>query len=277
MNFDKAKAAFNGYLTDYDLNDAKVRLKIVHTHQVILLCEFISKALGLGNEDIELAKLIALLHDIARFDQVKRFSHFVDAGICDHADAGIKILFETSRIRDFISDDCYDNIILKAIWNHNKYEIEEGLDGKELLHCKIIRDADKLDNFRVKAEDDFEDIASITKRSLENGSISDEVFIDFMACRQIAAHKRKTDLDFWVSIIAFVFDINFACSFEYIREKSYVNVLIDRIEYQNEEVQNKMEQIRKCATQHMARRLRASGLGAETSKGGESTCWNYTA
>lgn len=41
-------------------------------------------------------------------------------------------------------------------YNHNKFEIEENLNDMELLHCKIIRNADKLDNFRVKQDDDFE-------------------------------------------------------------------------------------------------------------------------
>ena len=39
----------------------------------------------------------------------------------------------------------YDEIIKKAIHNHNKLLIEEGLTKEEELFCKIIRDADKLD------------------------------------------------------------------------------------------------------------------------------------
>ena len=54
--------------------------------------------------------------------------------------------------------DQYDNIIKKAIYNHNKYKIEENLNDVELLHRKIIRDADKLDNFRVKETEHFSNI-----------------------------------------------------------------------------------------------------------------------
>ena len=64
-------------------------------------------------------------------------------------------MFQNNLIRKFIDDDKYDEIISKAIYNHNKYKIQEGLNEIELLQCKIIRDADKLDNFRVKEKDNF--------------------------------------------------------------------------------------------------------------------------
>ena len=73
----------------------------------------------------------------------------------EHAEFGTKVLFQNNLIRKFIDDDKYDEIISKAIYNHNKYKIQEGLSEIELLQCKIIRDADKLDNFRVKEKDNF--------------------------------------------------------------------------------------------------------------------------
>ena len=48
-------------------------------------------------------------------------------------------------LRRFVENDKDDELIIKAVRNHNKYKIEEGLNERELLHAKIIRDADKLD------------------------------------------------------------------------------------------------------------------------------------
>ena len=76
----------------------------------------------------------------------------------EHAEFGVKVLFEDNLITKFIEDRKYDNIISKAIYNHNKFKIEDNLNDIELLHCKIIRDADKIDNFRVKQDDKFEDM-----------------------------------------------------------------------------------------------------------------------
>ncbi len=149
IDFSKALKSFKEYLKDYDLEDGNIKLKVKHTYEVVNKSEYIAKGLNLDEENIQLAKLIGLLHDIGRFEQVKQTNDFLDNKGFDHADYGVKVLFEENLIRKFVEDNKYDNIIKKAIYNHNKYQIEEGLDEDELLHCKIIRDADKLDNFRV--------------------------------------------------------------------------------------------------------------------------------
>ena len=76
MDFTKAAHAFQEYLKDYDQNNDKVKLKIVHTYGVVRQAEEISRRKKLCPEDIELAKIIALLHDIGRFEQLKRFDSF---------------------------------------------------------------------------------------------------------------------------------------------------------------------------------------------------------
>ena len=111
--------------------------------------EYIATNLGLTEEEIQVAKLIALLHDIGRFEQVKLTEGFIDNNHFDHADYGAEILFKGNMIRKFIDENKYDEIIKKAIYNHNKLKIEKDLDEKQKLHCQIIRDADKLDNFRA--------------------------------------------------------------------------------------------------------------------------------
>ena len=56
-----------------------------------------------------------------------------------------KHLLLIKDIRKYIENDKYDEIIRKAIKNHNKFEIEKRLTEKELIFAKIIRDADKID------------------------------------------------------------------------------------------------------------------------------------
>ena len=63
-DFDVAKAAFEVYLDEYDRADDKIHLKIVHTYGVVDAAEDIARRMGLGEEDVQLAKLIGLLHDI---------------------------------------------------------------------------------------------------------------------------------------------------------------------------------------------------------------------
>ena len=55
-DFDAAKAAFEAYLDEYDRADDKIHLKIVHTYGVVDAAEDIARRMGLGEEDVQLAK-----------------------------------------------------------------------------------------------------------------------------------------------------------------------------------------------------------------------------
>lgn len=253
INFTKSQEKFKEYLKNYNLEDGNIKLKIKHTYEVVGKSEYIAKGLGLNQENIELAKLIALLHDIGRFEQVKQTNDFLDNKSFEHANYGVKVLFEDNLIREFIEDNKYDEIIKKAIYNHNKYKIEEGLNEPELLHSKIIRDADKLDNFRVKETEHFENIfpSKYNPETINYETVSPKVYNDFMEHKCIRLEDRQTQIDFWVCVIAFIFDLNFDISLQYIRENNYIDILVDRIEYKNNDTKQKMEQIRKCAKEYL--------------------------
>ena len=115
IDIDKAKEVFCDYVKNFDSNNEKVSMKISHTMRVIDLSEQIANYLNLCKTDIELAKLIALLHDIGRFEQVAKYNSFKDYKTEDHAELGVKILFTDNFIRKFIQDDKYDNTIKIAI------------------------------------------------------------------------------------------------------------------------------------------------------------------
>lgn len=256
MDFELAKKSFQEYLKNYDTNDGSIALKIKHTYEVVKKSEYIANGLRLDKENIELAKIIALLHDIGRFEQIKEFGEFNDKKI-EHAEFGVKVLFDNGLIRKFMDENKYDNIIYKAIYNHNKYKIEENLNEKELLQCKIIRDADKLDNFRVKEKDKLEDMFPkiYNEKTINYETISEKVYEDFMQHKCIKLEDRKTIIDYWVCVIAFIFDLNFNISLQYVKENNYIDILVNRIEYKNDTTKQKMEDIRKCAKEYIDDRI----------------------
>ena len=256
MNFIKAEKAFKEYLKNYNTQDGSIALKIRHTYEVVRKSEYIATRLELDKENIELAKIIALLHDIGRFEQIKEFNEFNDKKI-EHAEFGVKALFEDNLIRRFIEDKKYDDIICKAIYNHNKFEIEENVNDIELLHCKIIRDSDKLDNFRVKQKDKLEDMFPkiYDSETINYENISSKVYEDFMKHKCIKLEYRKTIIDYWICVIAFIFDLNFKISLKYVKENNYIDILVDRIEYKNNDTRQKMEDIRRCAKEYIENKL----------------------
>ncbi len=158
----KAQKAFQKYISHYDMDIPSIRLKVIHTYKVMECSEYLCQQLHLSKEDTALASLIALLHDIGRFEQWMRFQSFADYKTIDHALFSSQLLFQDGLIREFIDDDCYDMIIQHAIEQHNRYQIEEGFDERTLLFIHLIRDADKLDNFRVKEEEKIENILYVS-------------------------------------------------------------------------------------------------------------------
>lgn len=175
MNLENAIDKFRNYAQQFKVTDNKVNIKVTHTMGVVKASEYIARKLDLTEEDVELVELIGLLHDIGRFEQAVRYDNYDDYDTLDHAELGVEILFKDDFIREFIDTDKYDNIIKEAIRNHNKYEIEDGLDERELLFAKIIRDADKTDNFKVKQYQDFESLFKASEQEVQEEKITDDI------------------------------------------------------------------------------------------------------
>ncbi len=247
IDIQKARVAFKKFLGRYrDKDSLGFHLKVVHTYHVVENAKEIATKLNLSEEDIHLAELIGLLHDIGRFEEITFLKQF-DSVSFDHASYGVKMLFDDNLIRDFIEDNCYDEIIKSAIYNHSRLAIQDGLDDRSLLHSKIIRDADKLDNFRVKQEEKIEAIfpGKVNKKEdLENSILSDKVYETVMQKKCINIHDRITVLDYWVCVLAFIFDLNFKESYQIVKNNNYVNILIDRFQYHDLETRKRMENVR---------------------------------
>ncbi len=243
----KAEKEFQKYIDQFDIKDnPSFILKIVHTNHVINMAVKISKNMGLSKEDCDLAKLIAILHDIGRFEELRKLSKFDSVG-SDHASLGVKLLFEDGLIRTFIEDKQYDEVIKEAIGNHSRMAIREGLSDRALLHARLLRDADKIDNYRVFRDDTIESrLPGIVKdlEEFERSSLSDVVYEAVREHRCVDIHDRVHPLDYLVCVLAFTFDINFKESFYIIKVNHYIDDIINRFSYKDEQSRIKMEEIR---------------------------------
>ena len=212
---------FNEYVSNYDTNDGKIKLKIYHTIKVSEICEELAIKLGLNKEEIDLAYLIGMLHDIGRFEQVKRYGTFKDSLSVNHAELGVEILFHEGKIRDFVDDNSYDDVIKQSILNHNKYELPSNLNDKVCLFSKIIRDADKIDIIRVNVTDSPIDVYGYTKEEIINSEISKEVLKSFLRKETVPHALVKSPVDVLVSHIALIFGIYFKESINIIKKQGY--------------------------------------------------------
>lgn len=253
-----ARRAFDAYLDQFDREDGKIRLKIVHTEGVVRCMTEICTRMGLTEEEQRLAELIALLHDIGRFEQLKRYDSF-ERNTMDHAAYGVQILFgEQKLIRRFVEADTWDDIIREAIARHSDYSGRDpSLDSRQMLHVGLIRDADKLDNCRVKLEEPIEVLLGCTAEEVGSQEISAEVWAECLAHASVHLEKRKTKMDYWVSYVAYFFDITYPETADIIREKRYVERVIERIPYSNGETEQKMKELCGMVRTHFSEYLGA--------------------
>lgn len=224
MDIEIINKAFDEYVSHYDMKDEKIRLKYTHTFRVAEQCLEISKSIGLDEEGRKLAYLIGILHDIGRFEQEKVYHTYNDFKSIDHADLACEILFNDGVIRNFIKDDKYDDIICEAVMYHNKYNVcswEE--DEVKLLYSEIIRDADKIDiinNVVNRGE---------IKLPEDDNGVGKEVDEDFRLEMPVHHSHKETKNDSTLTMVAFVFDLNFPYSYEYFKEHDFINKMYDKL------------------------------------------------
>lgn len=243
IDLTKAEEQFKQYAKNYDMSLDGIERKYYHSFRVMNISTEIAKSLNLNKEQIDLATLIGLLHDIARFEEFTRYNKFSLKNKFDHGDYAIEILKKDNFIRKFIETDKYDNIIFAAIKNHNKFKIEEGLDEETMLYCKIIRDADKIDIFYEATVFFWNDI----KEEMEESQISDSYFEQFMNQQAIFRVAEQTVLDSSIIYAAFIFDLNFKYSFEKLKKEAYIDKMINRFQYKNPETIYRIDKIKAFA------------------------------
>lgn len=253
-----AKQRFTAYVNAFDTQDERVRLKIIHSQKVADIARKLAVHRSCPQEDVELAELIGLLHDIGRFEQLRQYQTFLDAKSIDHAALGIQVLQEQQLLSLFCDDQKLHTIILHAIEHHNKYQIADGLQAREYMHAAMIRDADKTDIFRVNLMEKEENVYLCSREQLLQETVSREVFLDFMNSRPIISAKRKTHLDILLSHMAFIFDYHDAYALSIVLEHRYIEEMVDRYCFQRPEAQQAVEQAKLHALRYMKEKVTAS-------------------
>ncbi len=252
IDIEKAIKEFIKYTENYDLKAEAIERKQKHSLRVMEISKKIATELKLSQDEINLATLIGLLHDIARFEQYTQYKTYRDVDSFDHGDYGVKIL--NKDIRNYIDTDEYDKIIKCAVKNHNKYKIENDLNEKEELFCKIVRDADKLDILYEILEIFWKEDKD--KPNVEYSKIPDEVMEQILNREPVRRKKGDDDLVKLLCTVAFVFDINFDTSLTIIEQENYINRILNSFEFKDENTKKQIELIKEDVNNYIDERLK---------------------
>ncbi|MCI2047763.1 MAG: HD domain-containing protein [Faecalibacterium sp.] len=228
MEIDRKAAgkAFSAYVQAYDPQNPKIALKIAHTYRVAALCETIAQSQSLCSADIDLAWLTGLLHDVGRFEQVRRYGTFNDAESIDHALLGARILFEEGRIRDYLASPDEDELLETVIRLHSVYRLPQQLGTRARMFCHILRDADKVDILRANCETPLTDIYNVSPQALRTARVSPAVMESFARRQATLRTLKKTPVDNVVALASLTFELVYPVSIRVVQQQGYLQSLL---------------------------------------------------
>lgn len=227
---DQLKEWFAGYVkTFYTPGDEylnnNLHLKECHTRRVCAEMRALAEALAMNPDDALIAETIALLHDVGRFEQFKKYRTYKDTVSENHCLLGLRIIAEQKAIDAWPKED--QVLICTAVEFHGAKELP-ALDERTLHFSKMIRDADKLDifclcseNYRRFHEDkksfafevEFADVPDITPAILE--ALFNNQLIDYRLLRTLTDAK--------ILQLGWVFDTYFDWTLRQMRDRGYID------------------------------------------------------
>ncbi|MGM0406761.1 MAG: HD domain-containing protein [Bacteroidota bacterium] len=252
---------FNSYIDQYvqlypDLKE-NIEIKADHCRKVSLEMVGLAKNLNLKQNEILLAETIGLFHDVGRFKQYVQFNTFSDSKSQNHAELAIDVLNENKLLKDLSDNEV--EIIHKSILNHSRAEIIRDHNENVNFFSKLIRDADKLDIWRliteyymVKEQNPENNNKTLELELPDSGEISDEVFNAIINKQVVLKESMQTLNDFKLLQIGWLFDLNFDYSVKRLHEKKYLDKIFKTLP-KNE----KVDQIKEVVNDYFENHLRA--------------------
>ena len=220
-------ARYAGTFSFPDREDQKnILIKVSHTEHVCQDIQTIVRGLSSEENTARLAEAIALFHDIGRFRQYREYRTFRDALSVNHGKLGEEVLTEEKILQGLPPGE--QDLIAHSVRYHNAYGLPRA-DRQKLFFLKLIRDADKLDIFRVFIayyEGPPEERASATAFGIPDTPEYSDVMLAAMMNRKVASYSNiRTENDFRLMKLSWVFDIHYQGTLRLLHERG----LIDRI------------------------------------------------
>ena len=210
--------------------NANIQMKQHHSKCVCCEMLYLADQLGLNANQRLLAETIALFHDVGRFPQFIKYRTYSDVRSVNHSLLALDVLREKNVLE--IIPEQEKLIIEKAVEYHGVKQLPPGLNGDALFFSKMIRDADKLDIFRVVIEyyKQYRDNPTEFRLEME---LPDEPGYSPLLVEGILNEQRldyrllRTWNDMKLLQLSWVYDINFISTLKLIRQREYLETIID--------------------------------------------------
>lgn len=204
---------------NYDIKVKDIKVKYEHSFNVYKNSKEFIKDNSFSDSDNKLIKVISLFHDIGRFEQITKYGTMNDFKSIDHGKLGCDILLDNNILNDFTGQE--KDIILKSIYYHNKKKISDDLDDRTIFHCRVVRDMDKIDIYRVYFK--------YYTKNYSNLIIDDEQYDLMVNKEHLDYRKIKNNLDYVLLQISWIYDFNYSFTMKKVLKNKYLDKLFDMI------------------------------------------------
>ncbi len=229
MTFAELRERFDRYADAFRtpegvLPDA-MQCKYDHTFDVVRYADAIASGEAFSAADRTLATVCALFHDVARFEQLKRFATFNDnISHFDHGHEGVRLLFENGFLLGLTPGDF--ETVLASVENHNKKTVAPGLPEPVLPFVKITRDADKLAILELTiryfaGEIKLEDETLVALGNSKAKGFSPEIVEAAREGHPVSYSKIRSENDFKLCLFTWPADLNFRTSAGLVLERGF--------------------------------------------------------
>ncbi len=251
----------SGFSSQEPEKNKMFKTKIEHTMVVCREIGQLGQEMHLDQDGIILARIMGLFHDVGRFEQVRRFGTFMDRSSLDHGKLGEQILRE-NQVLDQLDHE-QQELVFKAVRYHNRKELPPVEDEAFIFFTSLLRDADKLDIYRVVrdrlAGDEQSGTGAPSRAKPCHGSCSQKVLQSLEEGRIVDSEEIKSDTDYALLLISWVYDIHYAQTARRLQTRGYITRLqqsLPRIPQMNEAVSNALEFLRTLAAKENGSHVR---------------------
>jgi hypothetical protein len=228
---------FDAYVQTYnDIDEEGYRnilLKVEHTRKVCEIMALLADGEGLTQEEARISAAVALLHDVGRFPQFRRWRTFRDSESDNHARLGIEVLRQHDVLNGLPADERL--MVEEAVRFHNLLALPLRFTSPTSLFIRLIRDADKLDIWRVfldyfRQPEDLRPSA-VTLGFPDLPGVTPACVRELAAGRVIRLDNVRVLNDFKLLQISWVYDLNFPSSYKLLQQRGHIPALAETIPF----------------------------------------------
>ncbi|WP_407312678.1 HD domain-containing protein [Desulfosporosinus sp. SB140] len=222
---------FESYTRGYRSSDVEVEANLnykkEHSLRVRDYMLMIGRDLQLESDQMLLAEVIGLFHDVGRFEQYAKYHTFKDHLSANHAELGLAVL-KREKVLSGRANELEKEVIFTAIKNHNQRVIQENLNGSTLMFCRLIRDADKLDildQIISFYENPWKTPYLAVENNHEDKRYSPEIIEGILSGKQISYTSVQNPADIKLIRLTWLLDLNFPTTFKIVQSKQFLERL----------------------------------------------------